>query len=189
MLNWKTEKRKISDLLPTVHNPRQLTEKQVKDLKTSIEKFNLVEIPVINLDNTILAGHQRLKIMSMLGRGEEEIDVRVPDRQLTKEEADEYLIRSNKNTGEWNFDELANSFDQKDLLDWGFEEWELGMSFNPDEVEPSLEGPTNTDGSLSTTLVFDTMEELKRVQELCSEGKKRTSWNLIKENMSSLMND
>ena len=129
-MNWTTEKRRISDLIPTVNNPRILNEKQHADLKRSLKKFNLVEIPAINQDGQILAGHQRLKIMAALGRGDEEIDVRVPDRQLSKKECDEYLIRSNKNTGEWDMDELANSFDLDDLKDWGFEDAELGLGKN-----------------------------------------------------------
>ena len=98
MLKWNTEKRKINDLLPYEANPRLMREEQVEQLKQSITKYNLVEIPAINTDNTIIAGHQRLKIMQLLGRGEEEIDVRVPSRKLNKEELEEYLIRSNKNS-------------------------------------------------------------------------------------------
>ena len=62
-LEWRTEKRKIKDLIPYEKNPRKLTDKQQKDLKKSLEKFNLVEIPAIDTDNKILAGHQRLKVM------------------------------------------------------------------------------------------------------------------------------
>jgi hypothetical protein len=132
-MNWQTEKRKINDLVPYKNNPRQMTEKQNEDLKKSLNKFDLVEIPAINKDNTILAGHQRLRIMQTLGRGDEEIDVRVPDRQLTEEEVQEYNIRSNKNTGEWNFDELANSFEVSDLLEWGFDEKELKIDLPVEE--------------------------------------------------------
>ena len=32
----------------------QITEKQQEDLKKSLERFNLVEIPAINTDNTII---------------------------------------------------------------------------------------------------------------------------------------
>lgn len=127
-MKWKTEKRKINDLIPYEHNPRQMTEKQNRDLTKSLEKFDLVEIPAINTDGVILAGHQRLRIMQALGRGDEEIDVRVPDRQLTEKEVQEYNIRSNKNTGEFNFDILANSFEIDDLLEWGFKESELDIS-------------------------------------------------------------
>ena len=167
MLNWTTQKRKINDLIPTTHNPRQLTEKQAQDLKTSIEKFNLVEIPVINSDNTILAGHQRLRIMSILGRGEEEIDVRVPDRELTPEEAKEYLIRSNKNNGEWDFDSLANNFDIKDLIEWGFEEWELGVNkdFENNELERDFlneEAKPNQE-ILKITTLKETASEIKKI--------------------------
>jgi len=126
-MRWHTEKRKINDLIPYEHNPRQMTEKQNEDLKKSLEKFDLAEIPAVNTDNVILAGHQRLRIMQLLGRGGEEIDVRVPDRLLTEDEVKEYNIRSNKNIGEWDFDELANSFDLNDLRDWGFDEKDFKM--------------------------------------------------------------
>ena len=81
-LEWKTEQRKISQLIPYEKNPRKLSEKQKADLKKSIEKFNLAEIPAINTDNSILAGHQRLKILKLLGRGNELIDVRIPHNLL-----------------------------------------------------------------------------------------------------------
>lgn len=126
-MKWSTEKRKINDLIPFEGNPRQMTEKQNEDLKKSLEKFDLVEIPAINQDGTILAGHQRLRIMQSLDRGDEEIDVRVPDRQLDEKEIQEYNIRSNKNVGEWSFDALANNFEVDDLLEWGFDERELAL--------------------------------------------------------------
>ena len=132
-LKWTTETRKISDLIPHPHNPRQMTEQQVAELTASLVKFDLAEIPAINTDNQILAGHQRLKIMSMLGRGEEEIDVRVPNRKLTQAEAKEYCIRSNKNVGTWDYDALANDFDIEELSEWGFTEDEL---LNSEESTP-----------------------------------------------------
>jgi len=135
-MNWHNEKRKINDLIPYSANPRQMTEKQVEDLKKSLEKFDLVEIPAINTDNTILAGHQRLKIMQLLGRGEEDIDVRVPDRLLTHQEVKEYNIRSNKNTGQWDFEILANNFEIPDLLEWGFDDKELKIDSNVKEDDP-----------------------------------------------------
>lgn len=77
-LIWKTEKRKVKDLIPYQGNPRVLLESKAELLKESITTFNIVEIPVIDTNNTIIAGHQRIKVMMLLGRGEEEIDVRVP---------------------------------------------------------------------------------------------------------------
>lgn len=126
-LVWTTVKRKISELVPYQYNPRILKGKQAKDLKKSIEKFNFVEIPAVNLDGTILAGHQRLSIMKAMGRSKEIIDVRMPNRQLTDKEIQEYNIRSNKNIGEWDFDVLANAFEIDDLQNWGFELSDLNI--------------------------------------------------------------
>lgn len=139
-LVWHTEKRIINSLIPFERNPRKMTEDQVKQLTTSLEKFGLVEIPAIDTDNTIVAGHQRMKIMQMLGRGEEEIDVRVPNRKLTEQEYKEYNVRSNKNTGMWDEDLLATLFDEQELRDIGFTDLELGlMNFdNPKEEEDDI---------------------------------------------------
>ena len=107
-MKWHNETRRLAQLIPFDYNPRQLTEKQYADLKASLTKFDLAEIPAINTDNTIIAGHQRIRIFAELHGMDYEIDVRVPDKKLGKKDLEEYLIRSNKNTGEWDFDQLAN---------------------------------------------------------------------------------
>ena len=129
-MKWHTEKRKVSELVPSNNNPRTLNEKQFKDLERSLKKFNLVEIPVINIGNRVLAGHQRLKVLTLLGRTEEEIDVRVPDRALSEKECDEYMIRSNKNTAEWDYEVLTDEFKGEELVEYGFEAWEIGLNLN-----------------------------------------------------------
>lgn len=119
-LKWTTQQRKVSELIPYEDNPRRLTPEQEQKLKESLEKFDLVEIPAINTDNTILAGHQRIKVLSLLGKNDEIIDVRLPNRKLTEDEVKEYVIRSNRNTGEWDFDILLEHFELDDLMNWGF---------------------------------------------------------------------
>jgi ParB-like chromosome segregation protein Spo0J len=127
--NWHNEKRRIKDLVPYVANPRQITEKQAKDLKASLERFGVADPIIINTDNTIIGGHQRKKILeSLMGIDPDyEIDVRVPDRELSIDEMRELNVRLNKNQGEWNFDTLANNFELDDLLDWGFENADFGV--------------------------------------------------------------
>lgn len=140
-LKWTTEQRKVKDLTFYEFNPRNLSKNQAKQLQASIDKFDLVEIPAIDRDgkNTIVAGHQRVGILLALGRGEEEIDVRVPNRKLTESEFKEYNVRSNKNTGDWDWDMLANHFDNDDLLNIGFTDKELGISndTSDDGFDPS----------------------------------------------------
>jgi len=123
-LSWRTERRKVSSLINNPLNPRQINDKQLKDLKNSIKKYSLAEIPALNLDNTILAGHQRVRALIELGRADEEIDVRVPSRLLTKKEADQYMVASNALGGTWSFDKLK-SFDIGTLLNLGFDPDEL----------------------------------------------------------------
>jgi ParB-like chromosome segregation protein Spo0J len=69
-LSWTTVQKRVSDLIPQEINPRKITDKQLSDLKRSLKKFNLVEIPAVDSDGTILAGHQRIKALQLLGRGE-----------------------------------------------------------------------------------------------------------------------
>jgi DNA modification methylase len=139
-LFWHTEKRKIKDLIPFDKNPRILSEFQEEKLKDSLKKFGLVEIPVIDVDNKLIAGHQRIKILILLGRGSEEIDVRVPNRKLSQQEFEEYNLRSNVSNGEWDLDLLKN-IDTDILLDIGMDEnvlsnmWNETLSVEDDEFD------------------------------------------------------
>ena len=132
----KIEKIKISELNPAEYNPRRMTNKQYEDLKNSLEKFGLVDPIIINADNTVVGGHQRLRIMRELGAELVPV-VRV---NLSKEDEKELNIRLNKNTGEFDLDVLANNFEVDELKDWGFKDVELG--FNIDKI---VEGNTEDD--------------------------------------------
>jgi DNA modification methylase len=123
-LKWRTECRKVNNLIPYEENPRQISERQLEKLKDSIKKFDLVEIPAIDADDTIIAGHQRLKVMQMLGRGGEEIEVRAPNRKLTEEEFEEYMLTSNRSGGDWDY-EILQEFDVELLLEVGFDATDL----------------------------------------------------------------
>lgn len=118
-LQWHTDQRKINDLIPFEGNPRELTKQQAVHLRESLEKFNLVDIPAIDTNGTIVSGHQRLAMLKLMGRGNETIDVRLPNRPLTPAERKEYLLRANQNTGRWDKDALAH-FDADFLKDVGF---------------------------------------------------------------------
>ena len=119
-ITWKIEKRKLADLKPHSKNPRQFTEKGMKDLENSINSIGFMQPININQDGTILSGHARtLKLQQM---GEIEVDVYVPDRLLTPKQEEEVLVRANANTaGQWDFDILANEFEDFELVEWGLE--------------------------------------------------------------------
>ena len=109
-LEWKTEGRIVKDLIPIDYNPRVRNERKQAKLSGSLEKFNLVETPVINLDGRIIAGQRRWEVFMESGRGDERIDVRVPNRLLTEEEVKEYNLLSNTHAGEWDLPKLELHF-------------------------------------------------------------------------------
>ncbi len=70
-LHWTTVQKRVNELVPQDINPRVINDKQLADLTKSLQKYGLVEIPAIDFDGRILAGHQRIKVMQLLGRGDE----------------------------------------------------------------------------------------------------------------------
>ena len=93
----------ISELKSAHYNPRKLSAKQYEDLKASIGKFGAMEPAIINMHkssiNTVVSGHQRLKVASSLGLLKWPcIEVNL---DLAREK--ELNIRMNKNSGEFDF--------------------------------------------------------------------------------------
>ena len=83
-ITWHNEKRAIRDLIPYEVNPRQITNKQAKDLKASLAKFGIADPIIINTDNMIIGGHQRKKAV---GNG---------------------ILRMAKNFWSWRFKRIGN---------------------------------------------------------------------------------
>ena len=152
------EKIEISKLKPARYNPRQISTKQYNDLKKSIERFGLVDPIIVNKDNTVIGGHQRLKIIKSLG--EKTIGCVVLD--LTKEQERELNVRLNKNTGEFDFDILSTEFDIDELVDWGFKHIDLGL--NIDKIDEDKE-------DIATITIKE--EDLIKAQQLYNELKER----------------
>lgn len=139
-MEWKIEKRKIKDLLENDKNPRKMSKHAAQHLKRSMEEFGLCQPIVINWDNTIIGGHQRVRTLEKMGH--EEIDVYLPDNPLSQEEVQRLGIRLNKNQGEFDYDLLANFWNPSDLLDLGFTQEELHLeSLSGSECEESSQVP------------------------------------------------
>lgn len=149
-LEWRTERYRVNDLVPQEINPRKITDKQMSDLTRSLKKFNLVEVPAVDLNGKILAGHQRIKALQILGRGDEMIDVRIPNRKLTEKESKEYLIASNKLGGDFDYD-LLKSFNFETLEFAGFNQIELGELWDKEKEVIDDE--------------FDEKKELKKIKK------------------------
>ena len=124
MISWNLETFFLESLRSYSKNPRIVTLASQKQLKESLDKFGLIDRPIVNQDMEVIGGHQRLEILR--GQGVKFVEAWVPDRLLTPKEVEELNIRLNRSNF-WDFDALANNFDINELLNWGFDEEELGM--------------------------------------------------------------
>jgi len=140
----KIVNRKIAELQFAHYNPRQLTEKQHADLKESLEKFGLQEPIVVNMrkdrENVIVGGHQRVRIWKELGHK----TIPTVEVKLNTEDEREFNIRLNKNTGEWDWDQLANHFEHEELNDFGFTDRELRLMDGEEEKGTKTQIDINT---------------------------------------------
>lgn len=132
---WHLEVRSIESLVPHPRNPRTISKEEAKHLKKSIEKFGLIDKPIITPEGKIIGGHQRLQSLREMGHKNVECWVS-NSNEWTDDEIDELTIRLNRNTGNWDFDKLVNQWDADNLIEWGFEEKELQFDV-PEEIESS----------------------------------------------------
>ena len=118
----QVEYRAIADLKELPGNPRTIKKDQFEKLKQSIkDNADYFEArPIILSDRTgklvILAGNQRYKAAKAIGL-KEVPTILLPN--LTEEREKEIIIRDNVENGDWDWDELANTWDAASLTDWG----------------------------------------------------------------------
>ena len=122
----------LKDILPNPDNPRVIKDYKFKKLVDSIKEFPemLEKRPVVvDENNMILGGNMRYK--AALEAGLKEISIIVAD-DWTEKQKKEFLIKDNVNYGDWDWDILANVWENKDLNDWGLDVWQTSDS--PDMV-------------------------------------------------------
>lgn len=123
MIEWTLETVSIRSLKENPKNPRQINKDSVQKLGEFIDKFGLIDKPIINQDRTLIGGHQRVRILKK--KREKVVECWVPSRLLEESEIDEMCIGLNLHQGRFDWDILANEYDALDLLKWGFSEEQL----------------------------------------------------------------
>jgi DNA modification methylase len=165
--------KKISSLIHPDYNPRQISEKQFEQLKTSLKSFNAVEPAVVNIhsgrENIIIGGNQRIRAAQALGW----IEFPCVEIDLEEERERELNIRLNANTGSWDWDLLANNFDNIKLEEWGFEDL-------PCNIEP-IEGENDVPQVKDNICKSGDLWQLGEHRLLCGDSTK-------KEDVEKLMN-
>lgn len=137
-ITWTNETRKLHELVPWPRNPRTIRNEQAERLAGSFEDFGQVETLAIGPDNDIYNGHQRLSVLAGEHGMDYEVDVRVSSRSLTEQERKRLTIYLHQGAaGEWDFEMLEEHFEVSDLLEWGFDEADLGIEEQGEETERS----------------------------------------------------
>jgi DNA modification methylase len=159
----KIEIKKLSELKPAPYNPRQSNAEQEKQLKSSLEKFGVVEPIIFNKQTGyIVGGHFRIRELKKLGY--KEIECVIVD--LNEADEKELNIRLNANTGSWDWDELANNWDSELLSDWGLEI----PGFEPTILEAEEDDFETPEGGIETDIVLGDLFEIGEHRLMCGDS-------------------
>tara|TARA_R100001163_G_scaffold2920_2_gene4434 strand:+ start:10804 stop:11385 length:582 start_codon:yes stop_codon:yes gene_type:complete len=111
---------KITEIQENPNNPRTITKKKYNELVQSIKGFpEMLEAKpiVVNPEHVILGGNQRFKAAKAAGL--KKVPVYVASWDEIKQQ--EFIIKDNLHSGEWDWDILANNHDAEELIEWGME--------------------------------------------------------------------
>jgi len=166
----KIETVKISTVKSNPNNPRIIKDDKFKKLVTSIKEFpQMLDIRpiVVNDEMIVLGGNMRLK--ACIEAGLKEVSI-IKASELTPEQQNEFIIKDNVGFGEWNWDDLANDWDEEQLESWGLNLPVLNSNVNLDDFFED----SKVDESLPTNKIIleYTIEECDKVKsELLKHGK------------------
>jgi ParB-like chromosome segregation protein Spo0J len=154
----------ITLIKPNPNNPRVIRDAKFKQLVRSIQEFpEMLELRpiVVNEDMITLGGNMRLR--ACIEAGLTDVPV-VIAKGLTEEQQQEFIIKDNVGFGEWDWDDLANNWDEANLKLWGLD----FPMFN--EAEISDEQDTQLFIKVSIEATNDTFIEMnEKLQNLCDE--------------------
>lgn len=109
----------LKDLIFPDYNPRTISEKELTQLKNSIEEFGYIEPIIVNeYNNHIVGGNQRARALTELGYEEVEV-LYVYITDMIKEKA--CNIALNKISGDWDDDLLQEILEEIQLSDFDIE--------------------------------------------------------------------
>jgi hypothetical protein len=152
----------INEIKPNPNNPRIIKDDKFKKLVKSIQDFpQMLELRPIVIDenNIVLGGNMRLK--ACIEAGLKDVPVKQA-KELTEEQKKEFIVKDNVGYGEWDWDDLANNWDEQLLTEWGLDipNFDAG-SFADQNKELSLDDVSD---SMSINLKY-TEEEYYIVKE------------------------
>jgi DNA modification methylase len=162
----KIETVKISAVKSNPNNPRIIKDDKFKKLVTSIKEFpQMLDIRpiVVNDEMIVLGGNMRLK--ACIEAGLKEVSI-IKASELTPEQQNEFIIKDNVGFGEWNWDDLANSWDTEQLTEWGLDI----PNFEVTNLEAEEDDFDVTEGGIETDIVLGDLFEIGEHRLLCGDS-------------------
>jgi DNA modification methylase len=162
----KIETVKISAVKSNPNNPRIIKDDKFKKLVTSIKEFpqmlNIRPI-VVNDEMIVLGGNMRLK--ACIEAGLKEVAI-IKASDLTPEQQNEFIIKDNVGFGEWDWNELANTWDAEQLVEWGLDI----PSFEVENLEAEEDDFEAPEGGIETDIVVGDLFEIGEHRLLCGDS-------------------
>lgn len=161
---------KITEIKPNDRNPRYIKDAKFEKLCNSITEFpQMMALRPIVVDNdgVILGGNMRFRALKKLGWTD------IPDEwvkraeDLTEEQKRRFIVEDNVGFGEWDFDLLANEWNDVPLYDWGVD-IPTGVVMDSDDFgeEFSLaSGDKSPFQQMTFTLANEQADEIKKALE------------------------
>ena len=155
----------ITLIKPNPNNPRLIKDNKFKLLVKSIQEFpEMLELRPIVIDenNIVLGGNMRLK--ACIEAGLTEVPVKVAT--LTEQQKNEFIIKDNVGFGEWDWDDLANSWNVEELTDWGLDI----PNFDATVLDAEEDDFSVPDGGIETNIVLGDLFEIGEHRLLCGDS-------------------
>jgi len=114
----------INEVLTNPNNPRTIKDDKFKKLVKSIKEFpQMLEKRAIVVDEAmmVLGGNMRLKACKDAGIKKVWVDVA---EGWTEEQKKEFIVKDNVGFGDWDWDAIANEWEEDKLDDWGLDVWQ-----------------------------------------------------------------
>jgi DNA modification methylase len=157
----------IKLVIPHPNNPRLIKDDKFKKLVKSIKEFpEMLQLrPIIVDDNcVVLGGNMRLR--ACIEAGLKRVPI-IKASTLTPEQQKRFIISDNVGFGEWDWDILANEWDQEELIDWGLDLPVMDIIDAGTADEDDYDAP---EGGLETDIVLGDLFEIGPHRLLCGDS-------------------
>lgn len=164
---------KLTNLKSNPSNPRIIKDDKFKKLVKSIKDFPemMDKRPIVcvkDVDGKFypLGGNMRLKALQELNFKE------IPDSWVmladnwTQEQRKEFIIKDNVGYGEWDWDSLANEWNEIDLVEWGLDV----PVFDNEDLGEAEEDNYEMPDEIKTDIVLGDLFEIGEHRLLCGDS-------------------